>query len=80
MLKKSVEEKIINYVSSPRKGRMISARTLARYIREPLEHVEYFLCLLTDAGMIRAVRDKDTDEYWLIHSWQKGAIKKQVRP
>lgn len=68
--KKSVQDKIIAYISKPRKGPWVSARALSHYVREPLERVEFYICLLTDMGMIKGFKDRKSGEYWVRHLWE----------
>ena len=69
---KSCEQKILDYLSKPRQGKWVKAKTLSQYFQEPLERVEFYICFLTDVGLIEGYRDTETGEYFVIHPWIKS--------
>lgn len=69
--KMNVKEKILSYLSSPRRGLYSSARQISNYIRAPLEEVEFCICQLSDMGLIIGVKEVESDEYFVRNMWIK---------
>jgi len=69
--RKSVRIKILDYLSKPRSGQWTEAPALARYLKEPLETVEFYICRLTDEGLVHGVQDEESEDYWVMNLWQK---------
>ena len=76
--RKTVRNKILDYLSKPRDGRWTNARVLAKYLKEPLEKVEFYICLLTDQGLIQGVRDETSGEFWIHNLWIRNQLKRTV--
>ena len=70
--RKSIDQKILDFLSKPRSAEWTSAKSLAHYIREPLEHVEHYICALTDEGLIIGVRETDSGNYWVKNLWTQS--------
>ena len=76
--RKSVRVKILDYLSKPRHGRWTEAPALAKYLKEPLETVEFYICRLTDEGLIHGVQDEESEDYWVLNLWQKDEWMKMM--
>ena len=71
--RKTIDEKLLRYFSRPRK-QWTRAREIARYIREPLEHVEFSIAKLTDQGDLLGVEDLEDNTFWVQSIWTKGEL------
>ncbi len=69
--RKTIEDKILSFLSSPRKGIYSSARAIAHYTRDPLEHVEFAICKLSDEGVVNGVKDSETGDFLVENLWMK---------